>query len=140
MTLLAIAGATIFTLLALLHVTWAFSDRAPGAVVPTRHDGEPLFRPSRAQTLAVAAALTLAAYIVLERGGPGPGWLPPWARAVGAWGLAMAMLARGIGDFRYVGLFKRHRDSAFARQDTRLFTPLVLVLALVSGLIAALGR
>ena len=72
MTLLAIAGATIFTLLALLHVMWAFSDRAPGAVVPTRHDGEPLVRPSRAQTLAVAAALTLAAYIVLERGGPGP--------------------------------------------------------------------
>jgi hypothetical protein len=39
------------------------------------------------------------------------------------------LLARAVGDFRYVGFFKRVRDSRFATLDTRVYSPLCFVLA-----------
>lgn len=39
------------------------------------------------------------------------------------------MLLRGVGEFRYVGLFKRVKGSRFARNDTRFYSPLCLMLA-----------
>jgi hypothetical protein len=44
------------------------------------------------------------------------------------------LLARAIGDGRTLGFTKRVRDTAFARNDTRLFSPLCLFLAVVAGL------
>ena len=44
--------------------------------------------------------------------------------------------ARAIGDRRYVGFLKRSRDSAFARRDTYLYSPLCTLLA-VAGAVAA---
>jgi hypothetical protein len=59
--------------------------------------------------------------------------------AIGTAGVAVILLLRGIGDFRYVGLFKRVRDTPFARMDSRVYTPLVLALAAVAGLVATKG-
>ena len=39
-------------------------------------------------------------------------------------------LGRVVGDFRWFGVFKRMRGTAFAWWDTRLFVPLCLLLAL----------
>ena len=73
------------------------------------------------------------------RGGIGPGVLPPLVRTAGSAGVTAALLLRGIGDFRYVGLFKRERATPFGRMDTRLYTPLVLGLAALAGIVAARG-
>ncbi|EGD05771.1 hypothetical protein B1M_04736, partial [Burkholderia sp. TJI49] len=61
-----------------------------------------------------------------------------WLRAdlhPGAIGFAIAVLAlifavRAVGDFRYVGFFKRIRGSRFARMDTLCYSPLCAALAL----------
>jgi hypothetical protein len=42
---------------------------------------------------------------------------------------------RSVGDFRLVGLTKRERESAFARNDTWLYTPLCMLLS--AGCLAA---
>jgi hypothetical protein len=55
------------------------------------------------------------------RAAPCPAWT---AKA-----LAAGLLARGIGDFNYLGLFKRLRGSRFATLDTYLYSPLCLLLA-----------
>jgi hypothetical protein len=39
------------------------------------------------------------------------------------------LLARAIGDFKYLGLFKRVRGSRFATLDTFVYSPLCLLLA-----------
>jgi hypothetical protein len=44
--------------------------------------------------------------------------------------LAAGLLARTVGDFKYVGLFKRVRGTPFARLDTLLYSPLCLLLSL----------
>jgi hypothetical protein len=49
--------------------------------------------------------------------------------------LALGLLARAIGEFKYVGFFKRVRDSKFARLDTLLYSPLCLLLAVGVALV-----
>jgi uncharacterized protein DUF3995 len=140
-TLLALVGAAILGALGALHIAWAVGRRPYSqAVIPTRPDGTPLFSPSPGVTLGVAGLLFAAAFLVLERAGLGPGLLPPPWRQLGAIGVATVLLLRGIGDFRYVGLFKRVRGSPFARLDTTFYTPLALALAAVAGFVATTGK
>ncbi|MBN3792461.1 DUF3995 domain-containing protein [Burkholderia sp. Ac-20353] len=116
--------------IALVHVYWACGGRAgKRATIPER-DGKPLFQPSAAGTFAVAAALFASAGVVAARAG----WLLPRldsnAVAFGIVALALIFAVRAIGDFRYVGLFKRIRGSRFARMDTLCYAPLCVVLSL----------
>jgi hypothetical protein len=137
LTYLAFVVAAVLTVIAALHIYWAFGPRSTlPAALPTRPDGSLVFQPGVTACLGVALLLLLAAFLLIEQAGAGPGWLPqPW-RAVGTAGVAIVLVLRGIGDFRYVGLFKRYRDTPFARLDTRFFTPLVLALGALAGVVA----
>jgi hypothetical protein len=130
---LGIAAALTFAAIALLHVYWAFSSTAVSASVIPTVDGRPTFTPSTGATLVVAFLLALSAFILV---GAVSGWEPTWIFRVGAAGIAIVLLARAIGDGRQVGFFKRVRDSPFARNDTRFFSPLCLTLSFSSGLVA----
>jgi hypothetical protein len=77
--------------------------------------------PSNSATVAVAAALATASTLYL---GATARWRPRRVYRVGARGAATALVARAIGDRRYVGFLKRSRDSPFARRDTYLYSPL----------------
>lgn len=135
-TLVAIALAASFGVLSLLHVGWALGWRGGHVQVLPERDGAPLFRPGPLSTLAVAAALFLAALIVTQRAGLGRELLPPALVAPGCWGVSVALVLRAIGEFRYVGFFKRVRDTAFARMDTLLYSPLALLLGAGAGYVA----
>jgi hypothetical protein len=50
--------------------------------------------------------------------------------------LALGLLARAVGEFRYVGFFKRVRGSRFARLDTLIYSPVCLLLAVGVALVA----
>lgn len=120
--------AIVFVVLGLWHAYWAAGGRlAHRAALPIQN-GQPLFRPSPLGTLAVAAALIGCAWITAANGGlvtaPPLRWLPWLGMAV-----ALGLLARAIGDFRYVGFFKRKGEDPFARLDTRFYSPLCLLLA-----------
>jgi hypothetical protein len=130
--LLSLSLAAIFAALAAVHVYWAVAggaERLTDGVIPTRADGTTLFQPGIGSTLAVAAALLAAAVVVLGQGGVFALAVPAILYRVGAWGLGVVLLLRAIGDFRYVGLFKRERGSTFARRDSALYSPLCAVLA-----------
>jgi hypothetical protein len=127
---LAIALATVLAAIGALHVYWALGGRSGGAAIPSRTDGAALFAPSAASTLAVAAALALAAWIVVVAGGLVSPVGPWWPYAIGVRVLALVLAARAIGDFRYVGVFKRVRGTPFAVRDDRVYTPLCAALAL----------
>jgi hypothetical protein len=131
-SIVAGALAAVLAGLAALHLYWAAAGGAGGAVVPGTRDGTPLFVPSTASTVAVAAALLLAAWIVAVSGGLAARIGPRPLYLVGVWGLGLVLVARAVGDFRYVGLFKRVRGTPFATMDDRLYTPLVAVLAVAT--------
>jgi Protein of unknown function (DUF3995) len=137
---LAWLTASVFAGLSTLHVYWAVGGRRGATiVVPERQDGRPTFQPGPISTLVVAALLLLSAVLVLERAAIGPGLVPARLTFWGTWGLAAVFTLRAIGDFKYVGFFKRRRGTRFATLDTRYFSPLALALGLTSAVIAWAG-
>jgi hypothetical protein len=129
----ALAAWLILTALGILHFYWAAGGVfGKDAAIPTK-DGLPLFSPAPIGTAVVGLALFATAALVAVK----IGWIaaPGFARPVHVclWLLAILFLLRAIGDFRYVGFFKRVRDSRFAKLDTAVYSPLCLILA---GLLA----
>ena len=133
----AVAGA--FGVLSLLHLYWAAGGRQGMVAVLPDLDGRTLFVPGAVAALIVAALLAAAAVLVAERAGFGPGWVPLALVRPGIWGVALVMLLRAVGDFRYLGFFKQVRGSRFALLDSRIFSPVALLLGLGSAWVALAG-
>jgi Protein of unknown function (DUF3995) len=55
-------------------------------------------------------------------------WLPDRVGEWSVWAIAAIFLLRAIGDFRYVGFFKKERGSKFAKMDTKFYSPLCLLI------------
>ncbi|WP_309110452.1 DUF3995 domain-containing protein [Saccharothrix sp.] len=138
MTVLALVTALVLVAVGVLHVVWMFSpwplktrEEFAARVVNVSVDR----LPSKPLTAAVAVALGLAAYLVAGRAGwlgvPGPGWVP----VVGTAGVAAVFLLRGAG-----GLVSSTRqNTAYARLDVRVYSPLCLALAASTALVAFSG-
>ena len=136
MRLVAISLTAVLLSLAVVHLYWMVRGVGTSAGVPSRPDGEPLFRPGRVACLMVALALGIAALIVVGRARLMDVPLSPWILRAGTWGIAATFAARTVGEFRYVGLFKRVRGTLFARWDSRVFTPLCGAIAGAAGALA----
>ena len=49
----------------------------------------------------------------------------------GGWVIPIIFLLRAIGEFKYVGIFKRVKKTKFGRFDTKLFSPLCLIISIL---------
>jgi hypothetical protein len=122
----------IFVALALLHFYWAAGGGGGlDGFVPSE-DGKPLLTPGPLASLLVGVALLAAALVVTCRAGMWCVGLPAPLARVGIWVIALLFALRAIGEFRYVGFFKRVRGSRFARRDTWIFSPLCVVIAVLA--------
>lgn len=138
-TTLAGIVCAVFLVLAGWHVYMAVMPSvgsSESGAVPSV-GGKPLFVPSRQATLAVAVVLLLFAALVAATAGLVPLALPPVLLAWMSYALALGLLARAIGEFKYVGFFKRVRSSRFATLDTFVYSPLCLLLAAGVATVAA---
>ena len=113
----------ILGFLSALHVYWAAGGRwANQATVPRRVGGEALFQPGVVATLCVALLLLVGALVVVMPRSPG-------ITILLLRGMAVIFALRALGDFRYIGFFKSVVNSPFAWRDTRLYSPLCLLIA-----------
>ncbi len=121
--------ASIFAILASLHIYWAVGGRLGlSAAIPTV-EGKALMAPGPFITLIVAGLLCLACALVLARGGlVDLGIAKGWVHKA-TWLISILFAARAIGDFRYVGFFKRVRGTRFAVWDSRFFSPVCVLIA-----------
>ena len=134
---LAALLAVLLGVIAALHVYWAVGGSwGSDVVVPTtpdgpdaNSDGSPAFSPGALATAAVAALLVVAALVPLGAAGAVDLPVPEELVRFAIWALAVVLLVRAVGDFRYVGAFKRVRGTRFARLDDRFYTPLCLALS-----------
>jgi hypothetical protein len=125
----------VFVTLAIWHFRMALRP-APGAsgAVPSVA-GKPLFVPSPRATALVGVVLLLFACLVGATAGLVEIGIPVRVLSWLCDALALGLLARAIGEFKYLGFFKRVRDSKFARLDTLLYSPLCLLLAVGVALV-----
>ena len=126
-------GAATLAGAAGMHVYWLAGGRVGSARVIPTVEGRPTFRPGPFATAGVAAALTAAAVLYA---GAALGRRPRAVHRIGALGAATVLAARAVGDRRRVGFLKTEHDSAFARLDTAVLSPLCAALA-IAGVVAA---
>jgi len=137
--IIAWVASSILVVISGLHFYWACGGRKGSiSVIPT-NGTEKLFQPSPMGTSVIGLLLALAAWIALEWSGSiTPGLFSDTLLAVGGWGVAAVFVIRGIGDFKWVGLFKRRKGTVFAKWDSALYSPLCLLLGACYILIGTL--
>ena len=136
MDIVAIGLTGVLLSLAAVHVYWAIRGAGGTNGIPSRPDGTLVFQPGRLATLSVAGALAIEGLLVAGHAHLVAVGLSPDILRVGVWGVAATFTLRTIGEFRYVGLFKRVHGTPFARWDTRLFTPICAAIAAAAAVVA----
>jgi hypothetical protein len=137
-TAFALLNALIFALLGGLHLYWMLGGkRGLAQALPTRPgSAERMLNPGPLACAAVALGLFgFALYNVSLAIGFAQGQ-PPIANKWAIWAISGIFLLRAIGDFRYVGFFKKIKGTEFGRMDTRWYAPLCLYLGVSSMWIA----
>lgn len=129
--ILTLFNSVVFISLALLHFYWAFGGTfGAQAAIPTDSSGGVLFMPGRMTTITVGLGLLAFAAINLGYAGWIGTGLEKGILRYAMWCIIAIFALRTIGDFRYVGFFKRQKASAFARMDTRFYSPVCLILTI----------
>lgn len=81
-------------------------------------------------TLFIALLLSMAAMILLQQTNVVHFEVPNNIVQLGSWICMIVFFIRVIGEFHYFGIFKREKDTHFAKMDTVLYIPLCAFLSL----------
>ncbi|XRE44947.1 Putative membrane-spanning protein [Tenacibaculum discolor] len=124
--------------ISLIHVYWAFGGTLwVDAVIPTKTANEKAMNPPKALTFLVAIVIGAFAVVYAEKIQLFTlNSMPTWLQDYGLYVVASIFIIRAIGDFKYVGFFKKTKATEFAVNDTKYFSPLCLFLGVVGLLIA----
>jgi hypothetical protein len=123
----------IFIVLAFIHIYWGFSGKiGKTASIPTKQDGKPFINPGKADCFVVAAGLPVFSVFVVIRAGLVLIPLPSLLFNYGMWAITASFLLRAIGEFNYIGFFKKIKNTRFGQMDTMYYSPLCLVIAILS--------
>lgn len=131
-------NSLIFLLIATIHFYWAFGGKwGAKYAIPSKENSEyVLFRPRMIDTIVVAFGFLLIVLVMLNVGNHVHIDLISNFQKSLLWFLAAVFFIRAIGEFRYVGLFKKKKNTLFAQYDTKYYTPLCLWLAISMAYLA----
>ncbi|MBC7915859.1 MAG: DUF3995 domain-containing protein, partial [Pyrinomonadaceae bacterium] len=101
--------------------------------------GSTVFKPGIFATLLVAFGLLVFALLVLANLAKFGQIIEPKFLKPLTWLIAIIFLIRALGDFKFVGFSKRIKSTAFARKDSLYYSPLSLLIGIISLLIALLN-
>lgn len=134
-----IINTVIFTLLSILHFYWACGGTLwIYDVLPTSTNGLHRMNPTTSATLIVAFGLLSLALITVGNLGLFNNIKSTYFR-YGPLIIALIFFLRAVGDFKFIGFFKKVKATRFAINDTQIFSPLCLFVAFMSILIFILA-
>lgn len=126
-------NTSVFLFLSFLHIYWAFGGKwAKENTLPVKINGDLALNPSNFGTLIVGLGLFLFASVTLANIGFADQLIGRRYIHIATYVIAGIFCLRAIGDFKYVGLMKNVKETNFAKEDTRIYVPLCLVLSLFS--------
>lgn len=141
-TLLSTTLFLIFTFLGFMHFYWLFGGEwGVKSVIPTKEDNEnsSLSIPKFA-TLIVAIILVVFGLVYLVKSGFLHIQIPNRVLYYVFWIIPLIFILRAIGEFKYVGFFKKIKHTNFAKADSKLFSPLCLIIGIVGILIQFINK
>lgn len=131
--ILAAILSLIFFILAAIHFNWVFGGKFGfEEALPTKENGARILNPKKIDSAVVGMSLGAFALFYLLRLGIVDYNMPAWLLKYGGWSIPVIFMLRAIGDFKYVGFFKKVKTTVFAQWDTKLFSPLCLTIAILA--------
>lgn len=132
-TIIATTLFLIFLFLSAIHFYWLLGGRTGShAVFPTKDDTIKPKMPGVIPTLIVAFGLLAVGLFMLVKADMLSFPIPLWLDRSGLWIIAIVFFLRAIGEFNYVGFFKKIRHTKFGQNDTRYYSPLCLIIGMLT--------
>ena len=136
-TLIAVFLFLIFLFLSTMHFYWAFGGRwGSQAVFPTTDDSIKPKMPGVLATIIVAVALLLMGLFILSQTAVFNITIPLSINKYGLWFLVAIFIIRAIGEFNYLGFFKKIKHTKFGYNDTKYYSPLCLLIGILIIILA----
>lgn len=128
--LIGLILSTIFLLIALIHFNWGFGGRwGYDQSIPTNQNNEKIFNPKTLECFVVGFGLLFFVLIINIRINNIANPFPNWVVNTMMYIIAFIFILRSVGDFKYVGLFKKVKHSVFAKFDNKYYTPLCILIS-----------
>lgn len=130
----------IFLFLSAIHLYWGLGGKwGANASIPTKRNGEKVMNPKPLDCFAVAIGLSAFGILVLVKAQFISWVLPPVILNYGIAVIAGIFLLRAIGEFRYVGFFKKIKNTTFGELDTKYYSPLCLLIGIMGIILKLLS-
>jgi hypothetical protein len=130
---LSLTLSLVFISIAIIHFSWVLGGKyGLDSALPSKENGERVFNPKRIDTAIVGFGLTAFAFFYLIKSGFIDFQIPGWLMNSGGWLISGIFMLRAMGDFKYVGLFRKINDTKFAKKDRQFFTPLCLFIGIAA--------
>ncbi|AMC10256.1 hypothetical protein Lupro_02855 [Lutibacter profundi] len=140
-TILSISLLAIFTLLGFIHFYWLFGGKwGIEQALPTKEIGKKVIEPPKIATAIVGIGLISFGLFYLIKTGLINFQVPNWIITYGSWIIPSIFIIRAIGDFKYVGFFKKIKNTEFAKADSKWFAPLCLTIGIFGILIQLMNK
>jgi hypothetical protein len=122
----------VFLFLGNIHFYWGLGGKwGVASTIPITKEGSKAMSPGLIACFIVGVGLlAVAAFIALKLNYFTLS-VPSWIMNYGLLILACIFTLRAIGEFKYVGFFKRVKGTPFAKMDNLLFSPLCLLMAIL---------
>lgn len=124
----------------MIHLNWVIGGKF-GFVesLPTKENGERVLNPKKIDSAIVGIGLIAFGFFYVLKSGLIEYNLPEWILKYGSWIIPIIFLLRAVGEFKYIGFFKRVKKTDFGKLDTKLFSPLCLIIG-IFGIIIQLMK
>ncbi len=135
-TLLSIILLIVFTFLSSMHFYWLAGGKwGLKKVIPTKENQDTTLSIPKFATLIVALVLLLFGLLYLIKSRLINIPFSNLITTYGYWIIPSIFILRAIGDFKYVGFFKKIKNTEFAKADSKWFAPLCLIIGILGILI-----
>lgn len=134
--MLSLLLAAIFFVLGGFHIYWFLGGTwGLDYVIPSKTPTTLPLEIPRIATLMVALVLVTFGGLYLAK----LGWitlpLPHTMTRYAYWVIPSIFILRAIGEFNYIGFFKKIKHTTFAQADSKLFSPLCLSIGIMGLLV-----
>lgn len=134
--ILSILLSLILIGLGITHFNWVIGGKHGFAEsLPTKENGERVLNPKKIDTAIVGIGLTAFGLFYVLQSDLINYNLPVWILKYVGWIIPAIFILRAIGEFKYVGFFKRIKQTNFGKLDTKFFSPLCLGIGIIGIII-----
>lgn len=126
----------VFLVISIIHFYWVFGGlKGLNKALPTDEKGKRVLNPGKIETSIVGLGLLFFAFYYFTKIGMFEIELPQFIVGYSGWIISSIFILRAIGEFKYIGFFKKIKNTEFGKLDTKYFSILSLTIGIIGILI-----